>query len=186
MNDMPFVKFTTYGTLATELAMATLVFYKPFRKWVLLGGLMMHGYIEYSMNIPLFSFTMCSLYIAFYEGEEVTGWAKRMGKRLQRFALRVSLPAGMAFKPGPAAGVRAVDPLDLVSYEPGSTAQWQAYDVQDRPRNPFRASRQRSVGAWITYPIPGLWRRMLERGIEPAPEAPETTPMKAKKQKAGR
>jgi hypothetical protein len=176
VNQLPMVKFTTYGTLATELAMATLVFYKPLRKWVLLAGLLMHGYIEYSMNIPLFSLTICSLYITFYEGEEVTAWALRMGQRLKRLSLRVLLPEQSQLKPSAAALLSAVDPFDLVAYETGSAPAWEAVDANGAKRNPFKASRLRSVGAWVTYPVPGLWRRMLERSIEPALDEIETSP----------
>ena len=87
---MPLVTITTYGTLAVELALATLVFSKDFRKWVLLAGLILHAYIEYSMNIPLFAFTMCSLYVAFYEGDEIVAWWNRLQARLpvlQRFGV---------------------------------------------------------------------------------------------------
>ncbi|MBS1716499.1 MAG: HTTM domain-containing protein [Armatimonadetes bacterium] len=103
----PFVQITTYGTLLTELALATLVFAKPYRKWVLLGGILMHGYIDYSMNIPLFSYLMCSYYICFYEGSEIRGWAARVGKKLK------SIP----YKPGKEetdeqkAAIKAADPF---------------------------------------------------------------------------
>lgn len=84
MRQQPIVTFTTYGTLAVELALATLVFSKDFRKWVLIAGIVLHGYIEYSMNIPLFAFAMCSLYITFYDGEEVAGWWDRLKLRFTR------------------------------------------------------------------------------------------------------
>lgn len=83
LTHMPMVTVTTYGTLFVELALATLVFAKDFRRWVLGAGLLLHATIEYSMNIPLFAFTMCSLYIAFYEGEEVAAWWDRL---IARFA----------------------------------------------------------------------------------------------------
>lgn len=184
MNDLPFVKIATYGTLATELSLATLVFYKPLRKWVLLAGLAMHGYIEYSMNIPLFSFTICSLYVTFFEGEEVTAWALQMGQRLRRFAIRVTLPAQTRLRPQAAATLAAMDPFALVSYEPGLDG-WAASDIKGRPRPPFRASRLRSVGGWPTAVVPGLWRRMLQSSVEPV-EAPTPQPEPARKAKAGR
>jgi len=81
VDRQPVVAITTYGTLLVELSLATLVFYKPFRKWVLLGGILLHGGIEYRMNIPLFAFLMCSLYVAFYEGDEVAEWWDRLKTR---------------------------------------------------------------------------------------------------------
>ncbi|MCG9894044.1 MAG: HTTM domain-containing protein [Fimbriimonadaceae bacterium] len=79
MLQAPFVQITTWYTLAIELALGTLVFWKPARKWVLLGGLALHAGIEYSMNIPLFAGIICSGYVAFYRGEEVRGWLERRG-----------------------------------------------------------------------------------------------------------
>jgi hypothetical protein len=73
----PFLQIATYGTLLVELALATLVFHRPFRKWVLLAGIGMHGYIEWTMNIPLFAFLMVASYVAHYDGDEVSRWLKR-------------------------------------------------------------------------------------------------------------
>lgn len=81
LNDYPFVKLTSFGTLAVEFSLATLVWFKPLRKWVLLAGIGFHLFIEYSMNIPLFSFLMMSTYVAFYEGEEVAAWWDRFKAR---------------------------------------------------------------------------------------------------------
>lgn len=84
MNDFPMVTITTYGTLFVEFALATLVWFKPLRKWVLLSGVGLHLYIEYSMNIPLFAFIMMSLYITFYEGEEISSWWDRLKSRFSK------------------------------------------------------------------------------------------------------
>lgn len=78
LDKQPFIALTTYGTLATELALATLVFCKPLRKWVLICGLILHAGIEYRMNIPMFAFIMCSTYLVFYDGKEVARWADRL------------------------------------------------------------------------------------------------------------
>ena len=161
VNQMPFVRLTTWGTLATELAMGTLVFYKPFRKWVLIAGLLMHGYIEYSMNIPMFSFSICALYITFYEGDEVSAWCKRLGKRLHGFALTVYLPQGASFQPGPGAAIAAADPLALVTYESGDTDGWKSVDAKGKTHDAASASRKRSLGGWVIAVVPGLWRHML-------------------------
>jgi hypothetical protein len=85
MNYMPMVRYTTYGTLVVEVALGTLVFYKPTRKWAVLGGILLHAYIEYSMNIPQFSYAMISMYVCFYSGEEVQAWIHR---QRTRFATR--------------------------------------------------------------------------------------------------
>ena len=81
MNDFPMVYLTTWGTLGVEFALATLVWFKSLRKWVLLSGLMLHASIDYTMNIPLFGYLMATLYLSYYEGEEVVGWYERMKAR---------------------------------------------------------------------------------------------------------
>lgn len=111
------VKFATYSTLFLEFALATLVFWKPARKWLLLGGLGMHAFIEYRYNIPLFSFVICTCYIAHYDSDEIQAWAKRLAQRVRRFQVTWRLPT---LRPGPLAALNAADPLDLVKIEPGS------------------------------------------------------------------
>lgn len=78
MDSIPLIKIATYGTILVEIALATLVFDKRFRKWVLIGGLILHGFIEYRMNIPLFAFISTAQYIAFYKGEEVEGFLRKV------------------------------------------------------------------------------------------------------------
>ncbi len=84
LNHFPMVKVMTWGTLLTEFALGTLVWFKPLRKWVLGAGILMHGYIEYSMNIPLFAYLMVTMYITYYEGEEVTAWWDRLRARYMK------------------------------------------------------------------------------------------------------
>lgn len=168
VNSLPVVYVTTFMTLAIELALGTLVFYRPLRKWVLLGGVMLHAFIDYSMNIPLFSWLMVSLYISFYDGEEVEGWGKRLGMRLARYKAIIRYPEKMRLKPAAAAALEAADPLDLVTYEPGDAPTWSA-EAKGRPVKPFRASLGRSVGAWPIGAVPYLWKRLLNSSLESAP-----------------
>lgn len=194
VNDLPFVYITTYGTLFVEFAMATLVFFRPLRKYAIAGGIGMHLYIEYSMNIPLFSFLMISAYICFYEGDEFVGWAKRVGARLQRFATVARYPLGTQLRPTAAAFLNSVDPFGLVSYEHGTETKWTAERRKDgRGLAPVFGTWSRSVGSWAFAWIPVLWKRILESATEPAaapaptpvPTAPAPAP-KAKKKAKGR
>jgi hypothetical protein len=76
------IAFTTYFTLVVELAMATLVFAKPMRKWVMLVAVGLHLGIEYSMNIPLFAFAILICFVNHFEGEEIQAWVKRVWEKL--------------------------------------------------------------------------------------------------------
>ena len=173
MGEFPFVYFATYATLAVEFALGTLVFFKPLRRYVLIAGLLLHVEIDYSMNIPLFSLLMVSTYVSFYDGEEVSGWARRLGRRLTWFRVGVRLPAGSQLKPAAAAFLGAVDPLGLIEYEPGATDAWTAHREAGPGMPARRAMATRSLGAWFFGWIPGIWIRMMASATEPqrAPEA---------------
>jgi hypothetical protein len=180
MNELPMVRFTTWGTLITEFALATLVFFRPLRKWVLLAGIGMHMYIEYSMNIPLFSFLMISAYVCYYDGEEVTAWARRVGQRFRGLAATVRYPLGTQLRPSAAAFFDAVDPLDLVSYEHGTETKWTAERADGKPTSPVFTAWTRSIGSWAFAWIPGVWKQLMEAATEPVdanePELPAPTP----------
>ena len=154
----------TYGTLISELAMCTVVFWKPLRKYALLLGLGLHGFIEYSMNIPLFGWAIASWYIMFYEGEEVSEWARRLGERLRRFKLQVALPKGVAPQAGPVLCLRAMDPLQLVEFTQGECLE--CGDSNGAVTNMELAVYKRSVGAWFIAWLPGLWRRLFRSACE--------------------
>ncbi len=150
MKELPMVKVTTYGTLLVEFCLVSLVYYKPARKYVVIAAIGMHAYIEYSMNIPLFSMLMISSYLMFFEGEEITAWSRRMRPKLARFAKTIRLPGTL--RPGPKEFFSAVDPFGLVKIESGA---------ESVPAGAWRGA----VGAWFFAWIPGLWRRLLDRGI---------------------
>lgn len=70
---------TTWGTLGVQLCLCTLVWFKPYRNWVLLLGVMLHLGIEYKLNIPFFGLITVSCYIAFFSAEEIKHFLSRMG-----------------------------------------------------------------------------------------------------------
>jgi hypothetical protein len=179
LNEPPMIAVTTYGTLLVEFALATLVFFRPFRNPIVIAGIAMHMYIEYSMNIPLFSYLMICTYVSYYQGEEFSRWAKRMGERLRRFAVVVYYPLGTRLAAGPAAFLQAVDPFGLVRYEHGTETTWQARSERGT-LSPVLATWTRSIGAWVFAWIPRLWKRLLEDATEPVPEeAAPTAPVPA-------
>jgi hypothetical protein len=184
LNQLPMVYVATFGTLAVELALGTFVFYRPLRKWVLLAGVGLHAYIDYSMNIPLFSYLMVAMYISFYDGEEVEEWARRFGTRFARRRATVFLPAKMRLAPAPAAAIESMDPLELVEYVPGTAPAWEA-KVGERRVDPFRASLARSIGAWPIALVPTLWKRLLMKGLESEPE-PSVEPENSQRAKIKR
>lgn len=157
-QSMLFVKVTTYGTLFAELALATLVFYKPFRKWVLIAGLAMHGFIEYRYNIPMFAFISVSTYVCFYEGDEVAAWFKRFGERFGKGRIALALPRGRRLSDAGAATLHAADPLGWVHTRAGEDEGWSG---------DARAAMWRMPGLWFAKPFLKVKGPVLDAAMEP-------------------
>ena len=74
------IKLLTWGALAVELAMATLVWFRDLRYPVLLAGWLLHLGLEYSMNIQLFQWVILSTYVLFVDPADL----RRLTQRLRR------------------------------------------------------------------------------------------------------
>jgi uncharacterized membrane protein YphA (DoxX/SURF4 family) len=79
-DSKPMIYFSTYATLIIELALGTLVFWKPARKYCVIAGIGLHLSIEYRFNIPLFAFIILSCYVVYYSGEEWVALWERIKK----------------------------------------------------------------------------------------------------------
>ncbi len=167
MNQFPMVYLTSYGTLAVEFAMGTLVFFKPLRGWVLLTGLLLHGYIEYSMNIPLFSYIVTSLYISYYDGDEVMAWAQRRGSKLKILHIKVFIPINRQLKPRASAFLNVIDPFKLIRYEAGTQESWTAETMSGKQLQTWKAIAKRSPGCWLFGWYPGFWTKFESSALEP-------------------
>lgn len=167
IKSYPVSAVLSYVTVAIELSMGTLVFYKPVRKWVLAGGLALHAVIEYTMNIPLFAFAICSMYVTFYEGEEVSGWADRMKARIaSRFPRQrrvILAPAGWTFDPVKLTAIEAAHPFADIEYRTGEGSQVAIAGADGKP------SRWASLTAAPAGLLPFLWRRMCASALTPSP-----------------
>ena len=75
------IKLLTWGTVAVELAMATLVWFRDLRYPVLLAALMLHLGLEYSMNIQLFQWVMISAFVLFVEPEDLRRFREWLRRR---------------------------------------------------------------------------------------------------------
>lgn len=164
MDQQPMVAITTYGTLLAELGIALLAYSKPLRKWVLIAGVILHAGIEYRFNIPLFSMVMTSTYLAFYDGEEISAWTKKVGEKWSKLRATVLLPSGMELTPKAATFLKAVDPFGLLTYVTGPS-DWSALDASGKSKNPFQVSLLRSPGAYGFALIPGAWKRFLQKSV---------------------
>lgn len=62
-----FSRIATWFALATEMAMATLIWVRPWRRYVLCAGIALHLGLEYAMNIPLFQWVILASYCLFLD-----------------------------------------------------------------------------------------------------------------------
>lgn len=72
LDDLNSIKVLTWGTLLVELALCTLIWWRPARYWVLLLGLALHLGIEYTMNLPMFEWLFMSTFILFVYPEHLS------------------------------------------------------------------------------------------------------------------
>jgi hypothetical protein len=82
MDSMIFLKLMTWGTLIIELSLGILVWFKEFRRPVIIGGIIFHFGIEYLMSIPFFELYMISLLLNFFTPEEFQNFVTRAKKIL--------------------------------------------------------------------------------------------------------
>lgn len=156
LTQAPMIQVQTWATLLIELAMATLVFAKPFRKWVMIAAVMLHLGIEYTMNIPLFAFIIMSLFVLHFEGKEITAWVKRRAERIKKPKIVLPLPGDP--HPARAEALQAMDPLERVEPKAGEGSIWAAF--------------LRMPGAWIFSLLGILWPQQTKAATT-APTASE-------------
>lgn len=95
------VKFLTWGSLAIEFALFTLIWFRPWRKYVLWAGVLLHLGIDWCLNIPIFEYLMLAAYICFFDATELkaalnsitcklpsglTGFTKLWQRRLKKYS----------------------------------------------------------------------------------------------------
>lgn len=69
LNSLPLLRVLSWGTIAIELALGTLIWVKPLRYPILVMGIGFHLGIEYSMNIPVFQLLMIACLLSFVRPE---------------------------------------------------------------------------------------------------------------------
>jgi hypothetical protein len=70
-NNLWITQTLTWGTLAVEGAMWSLVWFKETRYFVLAGALLLHLGIEYTMNLPVFESLMIASLVVFIPSEDL-------------------------------------------------------------------------------------------------------------------
>lgn len=84
LDSMLFIKLSTWGTLAVEVALGVLVWFKEFRRPMIIIGLIFHLGIEYMMSIPFFEIVMMALLVNYYTPEEMRAFVLQMKESFSR------------------------------------------------------------------------------------------------------
>ncbi len=74
----------TYSTLVIEVALATLIWNRRARPYVLLAGVALHVGIEATMAVGFFSIVAVTLYLAFVPGETAERWIAAAHRSIRR------------------------------------------------------------------------------------------------------
>lgn len=77
LDNMFLIKLMTWGALLLELSLGTLVWFKEFRRPLILMGMFFHIGIEYMMSIPFFELIMMALLLTYYTPEEMRAFANK-------------------------------------------------------------------------------------------------------------
>jgi Vitamin K-dependent gamma-carboxylase len=75
------MRLGSWLTLAVEFSLGVLVWFKEIRYFVLLVGLVMHLFLEYWINIPLFQWEILSAYVLFIDPVDLKragNWTRRV------------------------------------------------------------------------------------------------------------
>lgn len=72
LDDINIIKILTWGTLFAELALCTLIWWRPARYWVIIMGIALHLGIEYTMNLPMFEWLFIASYLLFIYPEHLS------------------------------------------------------------------------------------------------------------------
>jgi len=110
------INLVTWGTMAIELALATLIWVPRLRLYVLASGVMLHLGIEYSLNIPLFSFMMISTYITFLTAADFQNFLAWVKRPLQLTPLRLVYDGECDFCRSSLLAVRFLDVFRQITF----------------------------------------------------------------------
>lgn len=77
LDHLFLIKLMTWGALVLEFSLGTLVWFKEFRRPLIIMGLLFHVGIEYMMSIPFFELIMMALLLTYYTPEEMIAFANR-------------------------------------------------------------------------------------------------------------
>lgn len=83
LDNLFTIKLMTWGTLVLEFALGTLIWFREFRKPLIIAGVFFHLGIEYMMSIPFFELIMIALLINFFTPQELRAFVQVTRERMR-------------------------------------------------------------------------------------------------------
>lgn len=166
-DNMFVIHALTWGTMAVETALWTLVWVPRLRLWALAAGVGLHLGIEYSLNIPLFSFLMMASYLTFVTEGDLKNFVRWMNEPLARTRLRLVYDGECDFCRSALLVVRFFDVFRLVTlldyHRPDELAQAPGVRFEDADEAvialDMRGRQFAGFYAWrvLAWRLPMLW-----------------------------
>jgi hypothetical protein len=86
------VNLMTHVALMIEFSLAFWLWFRPTRRWAILGGLLLHGGIRPVLNIPGFGEVMWATYLTFLDPDEAAALLRALDPRAWMARLRIRRP----------------------------------------------------------------------------------------------
>lgn len=144
------IKALTWGTLAIEFALGTLIWFKELRYPLVLAGILFHFGLEASMNIPIFQWVMMVGLLSFIEADDLERALQRLqGVLRNRWGapMHVYFDGACVFCTRSANVVRAMDLLGRLNF----------VDFRDTAQLPKGFDKQRAEKELVLQTRSGVW-----------------------------
>jgi hypothetical protein len=83
-EQVPLLRLMTWATLVIEFALATLIWIRPLRKYVICAGICLHLGIDYALNLPLFQWSAMATYLLFVDPDASERFLDRVSRGIVR------------------------------------------------------------------------------------------------------
>jgi hypothetical protein len=72
IQNAEILKLGSWFTLALEFSLGILIWFRPFRYYLLLLGLLFHLSLEYAINMPMFQWDVLTAYVLFIDADDLS------------------------------------------------------------------------------------------------------------------
>jgi hypothetical protein len=97
------INLMTHGALLVEFAVAFWLWFRPTRRWVILGGALLHLGIRPMIVVPVFGEVMVATYITFLAPDELDAFLSLLSPRALLARLGLRLPSFTSWREGSSA-----------------------------------------------------------------------------------